>query len=407
MSENVAAVEENGAVEEAPVTEQAIPEKKSLLTPFNIFAAIVIVVGLYLTFERFVYGLGAVTNLDDNNPWGFWIGFDLLSGVALAAGGYVTSAAIYIFGLKRFHFAVRPAILTGFLGYFFFVIALIYDLGRPWRLPYPYSVSPGPNSVMFEVGLCVMLYLTVLFIEFSPAALEWLGLKKIRNLVVKLTLVLTIFGVVLSTLHQSSLGAMFLMYPSKIHPLWYSQFIPIYFFISSIIAGLSMVIFEGWLTHRHYGHLSKTDHSLYDDFVLSFGKAAAMVLAGYFMIKVIGITVDHNWHYLFTGYGAWFLVEMLGFVLLPCFLYTIAFREKNVKLTKIAALLTVIGIVVNRVNIATVSFNWQLPSAERYFPHWKEIWLSVFIVTVGLVVFRFIVSRMPILYEHPDYEDHH
>ena len=211
---------------------------------FNIVAGVIILAGLVVTFLRFTQGLGGVTNLDNNNPWGIWIGFDLLCGVALAAGGYTTSAACYIFGLKRFHSAVRPAILTAFLGYAFVVFALHYDVGRPWRLPYPIFVSPGTTSLLFEVGLCVFIYLTVLFIEFTPAAFEWLGMKKIRKFVVKLTLALTIMGVILSTMHQSSLGALYTIAPSKLHPLWYSAYLPVYFFISSIFAGMSMVIFE-------------------------------------------------------------------------------------------------------------------------------------------------------------------
>jgi Ni/Fe-hydrogenase subunit HybB-like protein len=143
--------------------------------------------------------------------------------VALAAGGYVTAAAVYIFGMKKYHSALRPAVLTGFLGYALVVLALHYDVGRPWRLPYPFVVQQGTSSVLFEVGACVALYLTVLFLEFSPAALEWLGLKKARNLAVKFTLVLVVFGIILSTLHQSSLGALFLI--AGIHPLYPSTFL--------------------------------------------------------------------------------------------------------------------------------------------------------------------------------------
>jgi Ni/Fe-hydrogenase subunit HybB-like protein len=133
--------------------------------------------------------------------------------------------------MKRYHAAVRPAILTGFLGYALVVLALHYDVGRPWRLPYPFIMQRGTTSLLFEVAACVALYLTVLFIEFSPAALEWLGLKRARSIVLKLTMLLTIFGVVLSTLHQSSLGALFLIAPSKLHPLWYTPYLPIYFFV--------------------------------------------------------------------------------------------------------------------------------------------------------------------------------
>ncbi len=380
----------------------------SLFTPFNMVAGLILLVGGIVTVLRFTGGLGAVTNLSDNNPWGLWIGFDLLVGVALAAGGYVTSAACYIFGLKRFHSAVRPAILTAFLGYALVVFALHYDVGRPWRLPYPFIVQPGTTSLLFEVGACVALYLTVLFIEYTPAPLEWLGFKRARNIVVKLTLVLTIFGVVLSTLHQSSLGALYVIAPSKLHPLWYSSYLPVYFFISSIIAGLSMVIFEGSLSHKNFhDKMDETHLKEADGVVLGFGKAAAWILFGYFIIKLVGLAVDNNWHHLATGWGLWFLVEMLGFVLLPCYLYAVGARDKNIKMIRRTSILAVLGIVLNRFNVSMVAFNYHLPSSERYFPHWMEIAISLFIVTVGILVFRFMVTRMPILYEHPDYKDAH
>jgi Ni/Fe-hydrogenase subunit HybB-like protein len=381
---------------------------RSLLTPFNIIVGVIILLGLIITALRFTGGLAAVTNLSDYNPWGLWIGFDLLCGVALAAGGYVTSAAVYIFGMKKYHSAVRPAILTGFLGYSLVVLALSYDVGRPWRLPYPFVVQAGTTSVLFEVGACVLLYLLVLFVEFTPAASEWLGFRRARNLVVRLTMVLTILGVILSTLHQSSLGSLFLIAPSKLHPLWYSQYIPVFFFISSIVAGLSMVILEGSLTHRYFADkMDETHLREKEDVVFGFGKAASFVLAAYFAIKVFGITMDNNWHYLSTGYGAWFLVELLGFVALPCLLYSVGVRDRNIRVIKWTSALAVLGIVVNRFNICLVAFNWHLPSSERYFPSWMEIGLSLFIVTVGVAAFKFIVTFMPILYEHPEYKTPH
>lgn len=377
-------------------------------TPGNIITGIILILGFGLTVMRFYGGLGAVTNLDDTNPWGIWIGFDLLCGVALAAGGYVTSASCYVFGLKRYHSAVRPAILTAFLGYALVVFALHYDVGRPWRLPYPIFVSPGTSSLLFEVGLCVFLYLNVLFIEFTPAAFEWLGLSKIRGIVMKMTMALTIFGVILSTLHQSSLGALFLISPSKLHPLWYSGYLPVYFFISSMFAGMSMVIFEGSLAHRYlHDKMDETHLKESDGVVLGFSKAASFVMMGYLGIKVIGLAIDNNWHYLFTGWGAWFLLELLGFVGLPAFIYAIAARDKNVKLARIASVIAVLGIVFNRLNISIVAFNWHLPAAQRYMPSWMEIVTSVFIVTVGITVYRFITANMPVLYEHPDYKHEH
>ncbi|MDA3788922.1 MAG: Ni/Fe-hydrogenase cytochrome b subunit [Desulfobacula sp.] len=387
--------------------EKAIAEKQ-YFTPFNVVAGIIIFVGLIITILRFTKGIGAVTNLDNNNPWGLWIGFDLLCGVSLAAGGYMTSSACYIFGLKKYHSAVRPAILTAFLGYALVVFALNYDVGRPWKLPYPIFYSQGTSSLLFEVGLCVFLYLTVLFVETTPAVFEWLGFKKIRHWVVRLTLVLTIFGVVLSTLHQSSLGALFLIAPSKLHPLWYSGYLHVYFFISSMFAGLSMVIFEGTLAHKWLHHkMDETHLAEANGVVLGFGKAASFIMMGYVGIKIIGIAVDNNWHYLTTGWGLWFLVELIGFVLFPAILYSVGSREKNTKLIRIAAVWTVLGIVLNRLNVSLIAFNWHLPSADRYFPSFMEFFITIFIITIGVVAYRFVVTRMPILYEHPEYKKDH
>ena len=261
---------------------------------------------------------------------------------------------------------------------------------------------------MFEVGACVALYLTVLFLEFSPVALEWLGAKRLRNLAVKLTLLLTILGVLLSTLHQSSLGALFLIAPSKLHPLWYSAYLPVFFFVSSVGAGLSMVIFEGGLSHRSFHDKMDEEYLEQSERVtLGFGKAASLVLGGYFAIKVFGLAAGNHWNLLFTGYGLWFLLELLGFVLLPCFLFAVGARDKNLKLIRATAVITVIGIMLNRLNVSLIAFNWHLPASERYFPSWMEIGVSVFVVTLGLVVFRFIVTRMPIFYRHPDYPDEH
>ncbi len=390
------------------MSEVTTTHRESLITPFNIITGIIVIIGFYLTYIRFTAGLAAVTNLSDNNPWGIWVGFDIFVGIALAAGGYVTTAAVYLFGMENYRSAVRPSVLTGFLGYALVVVALSYDVGRAWRLPYPYLVQAGTTSVLFIVGIHVPLYLFVTFMEFSPAALEWLGLRRARNIIIKFMVPLTIFGVILSTVHQSAIGGLILIAPSKLHPLWYSPYLPIYFFITSIIAGLSMVIFESTLTHHYFKHKMDETHIAEKNFVtLGFGKAASFVLAGYFVIKLIGIAVDNNWYYLTTGYGLWYLVELLGFTALPCFLYAVGVRNKNLKLINWTSVLAVLGIIINRFNIAIIAFNWHLPSSKRYFPHWMEIGISVFIVTIGLIAFRFMVTRMPVLYQHPDYPEEH
>ncbi|NJB68489.1 Ni/Fe-hydrogenase subunit HybB-like protein [Desulfobaculum xiamenense] len=381
---------------------------KSALTPFTVVAGIIVIIGLILSGLRFVGGLSTITNLDNNYPWGIWISFDLLCGVALAAGGYTTSAACYLFGMKRYHSAVRPALLTAFLGYALVVFALHYDLGRPWRLVYPIFYSQGTSSLLFEVGLCVFLYLNVLFIESTPAAFEWLGFKKIRNVVVKLTLPLTIMGVVLSTMHQSSLGALYLIAPSKVHPLWYSIYLPLFFFISSMFAGMSMVLFESTLAHKAFHHLMDEEHKRESEGVaLGFAKACSWIMMGYFVIKFLALAVENKWGYLFTSWGMWWWVEMIGFIVMPALAYAIGAREKNLPLIRKTALWTVLGIVLNRFNVSLVAFNWYLPSSQKYFPTLSEIGISVFVVTIGVLAYRFIVTHMPIFYEHPEYKSGH
>ncbi|MBI2987742.1 MAG: polysulfide reductase NrfD [Deltaproteobacteria bacterium] len=379
---------------------------RGLATPFDIVAALILAVGLPVIAYRFAYGLGAATNLSQTNPWGLWIGLDVLSGVALAAGGYVLASTVYLFGLKQFYPVLRAAILTGFLGYFFVVVGLLVDLGRPWRIPYPVFYSYGVTSVMFLVAWHVFLYLTCQFLEFCPAVFEWLGWKNVRQWAVRMAIAATVFGVILSTLHQSALGALFLMAPTKLHPLWYTPFIPIYFFISSIIAGLTMVIVESALSHRVFqDQIDPQRHVNLDEITLGLGKAASVALFTYFFLRLLGIVDGGHWDLLDTPLGYWFLVELLGFVLLPCFLLAHGVRERNVRLVRGTALLTVIGIVINRLNVSLVAFNWNV--ADRYFPNWMEVVTSVTIITLGLITFRWIVNRMPVLREHPDYRGTH
>ncbi len=402
-------------------------------TPGNIITLVIFAFGLLITVMRFTMGIASVSHLDNNNPWGIWISFDLLCGVALAAGGYTCSTACYLLGFKRYHSAVRPAITTAFLGYLFVVIALLYDVGQPWHLPYPLTISCGTTSILFEVGLCVCIYLFVLFIEWSPIAMEWLlsirqddageavppklyrllvklapYMRRIRKAVLAFTIPLTVFGVVLSTMHQSSLGSLFLIVPSKLHPLWYSAFLPVFFFVSSMAAGLSMVIFEGTLAHKGLHHqMDETHLAESDGVVLGLGRACAVILFGYFFMKVMDITMDDDWHWILTGYGLWFCVELIGFVAVPCILYAMGAREKKTCYMRWAAVLTVLGIIVNRFNVCLVGFNWQLPSAERYFPSFLEIMLSVFIVTCIVTAYRFIAVKMPMLHELKEFKTNH
>ncbi|MFQ6047919.1 MAG: NrfD/PsrC family molybdoenzyme membrane anchor subunit, partial [Phycisphaerae bacterium] len=380
--------------------------RKRLLSPFNVFAAVVVVVGLILLWIRFTRGLGAVTNLSNPYPWGLWIGFDVLCGEALAAGGFTLAAAVYLLGLQRYRPLLRPAILTGLLGYIFAGIAVLIDLGRPWRFPIPLFYSFGVSSVMFLVIWLVVLYIIVQFIEFSPAIFEKFGFKTACHWIRKLTVPIVIAAVIIATLHQSALGALFLLAPTKLHPLWYSPLIPVFFFVSSIIAGLAMVIFESAVSHRIFRSQADPAHvASLDELTLGLGRAAAVALFCYFFLKWIGVARGRHWDLLTTPMGLWFLVEMLIFVLLPCLLFAWGVRRANASLVRVTGLLTVIGIVINRLNVSVIALRWNYP--QRYWPHWMELTITICIITVGVLTFRWIVNRMPVLREHPDYKAIH
>lgn len=378
---------------------------RSNLTPFNAVATIILAIGIPVILYRLIFGLGPSTNLSDNNPWGIWIGFDMLCGVALAAGGFVIGTAVHLMGMKDYHFLFRPAVLTGFLGYLFAIIALTFDLGRYYRIPYPMVVSWGVNSVLFLVAWHVALYLGCQFVEWCPAIWEWLNFKKLRKIFIGATLGATIFGVCLSMLHQSALGSIFLLMPSKLHPLWYSEYIPLWFFMSAVVGGLTMVIIESRASHKIFANqITNHDPGLLDRVTLGLGKAASVTLLAYFFMKVIGLAHGNTWGYLNTGYGYWYLLEVLGFVLVPAIGFMYAVQNSSPFQVRFWAYIAVIGIILNRLNQSIIAFGWHLPWKDRYVPSWMEVVLTITIITIGVLTFRWIMNRMPILYEHPDFE---
>lgn len=369
---------------------------KELLTPFNCAAAVIITVGLYFIFLRFTQGLAAVTSASDVQPWGLFLAWGLFAGVPLSATGFVLTTGVHIFGMKAYRPVVRNAILLGFLGYFFAVVFLLIDLGRPWRIYYPMAISFGPASVMFLVAWHVALYLSCQALEFSPSAFEWLRIKNLHRWALNITLGLTIGGVVLSTLHQSALGAMFLLMPGKLHPLWYTPYIPWLFFVSSIAAGLCMVIVVGFLNKHLCVKQADADYlGSLDRITLGLGKSSAIALFAYFGLKLVALAHGDNWRLLATSWGFWYLVELIGFVLLPCLLFLVAVRSQHLKLVYSTALWTLLGVILNRFNVSLIMFNWNLPGRELV--NWKECVIILAIVMIEILTYRWIITRMPVL----------
>lgn len=375
--------------------------KGKLLTPFNLISLPIMLLGVILLVIRFTRGLGAVTNLTQDFPWGLWIGFDVVTGVAFAGGAYVLTFMVYILRLEKYHPIVRVTVLNGFLAYVFYAGALLLDLGRPWNIINPIIGNKfGVSSVLFLVAWHFLLYMLAELVEFSPAVAEWLGMRRLHKLLGTLTLGAVIFGITLSTLHQSGLGALYLMAKGKIHPLWYTEFIPILFFVSSIFAGLSMVIFEGSLSHRIFQHrLSPALREHHDSILLGLAKVCAGSMFVYLFLKILVFLHDQHWHELATPMGLWYLVEVVGFVLIPLILFVAALKQQSVGTVRLASILTLIGIILNRLNISVIAFKWDAPA--HYVPTWMEIEVTMAIIFAEIWVFRWIVNRMPVLNEPP------
>jgi Ni/Fe-hydrogenase subunit HybB-like protein len=377
--------------------------KGKLLTPFNLISIPIILLAAVLLFIRFTKGLGSITNLSQDYPWGLWIGFDVITGVAFAGGAYVLTFMVYILRMEKYHPIVRVTVLNGLLAYIFYAGALLLDLGRPWNVINPIiGNSFGVSSVLFLVAWHFMLYMMAEFVEFSPAIAEWLGWKKIRKYLGALTLGAVIFGITLSMLHQSGLGALYMMAKGKIHPLWYSEFIPILFFVSSIFAGLSMVVFEGTISHKVFqSRLSAMHRFSHEEIVLGLAKICAGAMFVYLFLKVLVFIHGHHLDYLASPMGYWYLLEIVGFVLVPCILFIQAVRRENTSLVRAAAVITLIGIVLNRLNVSVIAFKWDAP--VRYFPTWMEIEITLAVIFSEIWAFRWIVNRMPVLSEPPSW----
>lgn len=367
-----------------------------LWTWFNIISIPTIIAGLVILYIRFTKGLGAVTNLSQDFPWGFWIGFDVVTGVAFAGGAYVITFVVHVMKVEKYRPIVRVTVLNGLLAYIFYAGALVLDLGRPWNIVNPIiGNSFGYNSVLFLVAWHFLLYMITEAIEFSPVVAEWLDRPKARRVLSSLTLGAVIFGVTLSMLHQSGLGAIYLLAKAKVHPLWYTEFLPLLFFVSSIFAGLSMVIVEGTISDRVLkDHIPESHSHSFEEIIIGLARGAAITMFVYYFFKLLIFLHEGHWVYLTTPLGLWNALEVGGFVLVPCFLYAQGARNRNLPTIRLAAIMALIGVVMNRMNVTIIGFNWKAPA--HYYPSWMEIVVTLMIIFTEIWVFRWVVTRMPV-----------
>ncbi len=359
---------------------------------WRVIGLAILAAGAYATFVRFTQGLGASTNLSDRYPWGLWIGFDILCGVGLAAGGFTITTAVYILHLEKLRPIVRPTVLTAFLGYVLVVCALMFDLGKPWNI-WRAMVWWNPHSVMFEVAWCVMLYTTVLSLEFSPILFEWLKWPRAVKAVKAAVVPLVGLGFILSTLHQSSLGSLYLILPTKLHPLWYSPLLPVLFWFSAVSVGLAMVIFESGMSARAFGR------ALEFDLLQSVAKAMVLFLGGFLMVRFLDLGARGSLEaaFRFSGPGAleasmfWLETALLA---APMALAAFSKVRGNPQALFACSALTVAGFLVNRLNVSTTGL--YASSGYNYFPSRMEIAVTLSVVVVGLFVFQLATRFLPV-----------
>ena len=364
-------------------------------TPHTTILFVFMIIGIFGMLYRLTSGLGASTNLNNVYPWGFWLTFDVLGGVAMAAGGFVIACAVHIFNWQKYKPIARPAILTAFLGYLMAIIALFLDIGQPFRLWHP-SIMWQVHSVIWIVAIHVILYTTALAIESSPMLFERIGWKNALNTVNKIMVVAVIFGVMLSTLHQSSLGAVFLIAPSKISPLWFNSFLPYFFLISAIAMGLSMVSTETMLSAKAFNH--KVNKEIYS----GLAKGILNTLVIYLVLKLIYLFKDAGLVMAFSGTleANMYLLEMLLGVILPIIMLLSNSVRTNQRGLLAVNVLVISGVLVNRMNVCVFSMQeYGVSKGVSYFPSIMELLVTLGIISMGIFLFKMAAKHLPLFSE--------
>ncbi len=381
-----------------------VPSRKRFPLGLAILSLLV-VLGAAVMAIRYINGIGAISNLSDGRPWGLWISFDLYCGVALAAGGFTLAGWVYVFNRSKYHDVARPAVLTAFLGYTLVILALLVDLGQPWYIWHAF-VYRNLHSPLFEVAICVITYTIVLALEFSPAVFE--ALRRVRFPIVRsinwkiplsviraIQIPLVIAGVVLSTLHQSSLGSMLLLMTETLNPLWYTPIMPILFLSSAIAVGPAMVIFESMLSAKALGH------KLPMAILSGLGKAIPYILGIYLLLKVLDLAVRGDLGLIFTEYPQnllWWGEVTIG-ILAPIVMLSRRRVRESAKGLFVGAVLVVAGLMFNRFNVSMLAL--AMRPGYSYVPHWMEIAVSVALVADAMLVIWLAYRLLPM---HPGEE---
>lgn len=394
----------------------AAPLKNKFLTGGVMVLIVLAINGIAFALGRIFFGLGAVTNLNDQYPWGLWIGVDVAAGVALAAGGFTSAALGHVMHRENYHAIVRPALLTAMLGYTFVAFGVVIDIGRWYYIWHPMIYWNG-NSPLFEVGMCVMIYVTVLYIEFLPIVTErFMGRVHLKGLLAFLTrplenvlrildrmlgktmFIFIIAGIVLSTLHQSSLGTLMIIAGPKVHPLWQTPVLPLLFFLSAVAVGFPMVIFESLLAARSFKLKPEMD-------ILSkLGKFVAPILGIYLAFKIGDMVIRETFVYLTTPTTAsiMFLVEVIVGVVIPIRMFMSRTVLKSPLWLFVASSCVIFGVLLNRVNTFIVAYT--PPFAEKaYFPSFGELSVTIGFAALLVLIYRTLVIIFPVISVHKEH----
>lgn len=385
------------------------PLKTKFITPGVLVLIVIALNGLVFLAIRFIWGIGAVTNLDNYTPWGLWIGVDVAAGVALAAGGFTSAALGHVIHREKYHAIVRPALLTAMLGYTFVAFAVFTDIGRFYFIWHPLIMWNG-NSALFEVGICVMIYMTVLYIEFLPIAAERFigkvnfpnflkflnkpidGLLRILNKGLSKTMfVFIIAGVVLSTLHQSSLGTLMVIAGQKMHPLWQTPILPLLFLLSAIAVGFPMIIFESLLASNSFK--MKPELKL----LSGLGKMTAPIIGVYLAFKIGDIFVRESFKYLVVlDVPSWMFITEIAIMIRAFFMFLSKKTENSPSRLFIASSLVIAAVLLNRINNFIIAYN-PFYNPVLYYPSFGEISVTIGCIALLVLVYRAFVMIFPVI----------
>ncbi|BCG47369.1 Putative hydrogenase cytochrome b subunit [Citrifermentans bremense] len=361
------------------------------------FLIVLVSLGALASLVRFVFGLGVTTNLNDTFPWGLWISFDVVTAVPLAAGAFTLGAIVHCFHIKKLEPLVRPAIVTGFLGYSLVCVGLLLDLGQPQRCWHT-MVYWNPHSPMFEVSMCIAAYTTVLFLEFLSPVCEKFGYHVPLRLLRTIEMPLVIAAASISTLHQSSLGTFFLIAVDKLHSLWYNPLLPLLFWVSAMCAGISIIIVEATMSHKWMGQPDESE------LLETLAKILPWVITAYLTLKLFSLfALTEGPLFNRPGLLVLFAVEMLGGVIAPLVMLMNGNVRENNRLRATAAWLVIAGVILNRFNVSM--FGMEAPGTF-YYPSFIESLVTIGIIAAHILFFVLIAKYFPIFEHHPETVDY-